>query len=86
MDLQFLKSILNVIQDFFRRWRFRYYLTLAYFSYWRSLLRRPNQVIASWTNGAPLGPRVVVFVHYDAEGTVQPFVMPYLQALHDLGL
>jgi lipopolysaccharide biosynthesis protein len=86
MDLQFLKSILNVIQDFFRRWRFRYYLTLAYFSYWRSLLRRPNQVISTWTNGAPLGPRVAIFVHYDAEGTVQPFVMPYLQALHDLGL
>lgn len=85
MDLQFLKSILNVIQDFFRRWRFRYYLTLAYFSYWRSFLRRPYQVISTWSNGAELGPRVAIFVHYDADGAVQPFVEPYLRALHAQG-
>jgi lipopolysaccharide biosynthesis protein len=28
---------------------------------------------------------VAVFVHYDADGAVQPFVMPYLKSLHGLG-
>ncbi len=83
--MEFLKSILNVVQDFWRRWRFRYYLALAYVSYWRSLLRRPNQVLSTWTNGRQLGRRVAVFVHYDFDGKVQPFVLPYLQALHALG-
>ena len=84
--MEFLKSILNVIQAFYRRWRFRYFLAQAYLSYWRSLLRRPNQVIDTWTNGQPLGRRVAVFVHYDPDGKVQPFVLAYLQALRDLAI
>lgn len=84
--MEFLKSILNVVQDFYRRWRFRYFLVQAYFSYWRSFLRSPNQVIDTWTNGRALGRRVAVFVHYDAAGEVQPYVVPYLQSLHDLGI
>jgi lipopolysaccharide biosynthesis protein len=84
--MEFLKSILNVVQDFWRRWRFRYFLAHAYLSYWRSFLRSPNQVIDTWTNGRPLGRRVAVFVHYDAAGEVQPYLLPYLRALRDQGI
>ena len=84
--MDFLKSILNTVQDFFRRWRFRYYLALAYLSYFRSFLRSPNQVIETWTNGRKLGRRIAVFVHFDPAGEVQRYLLPYLQALHDYGL
>lgn len=83
--MEFLRSILNVLQAFWRRWRFRYFLAQAYLSYFRSFLRRPNQVIHTWTNGRPLGRKLVVFVHYDAAGEVQPYLLPYLQALHAHG-
>jgi len=83
--MKFLQSLANYVQDFFRRWRFRWHLTLAYFSYWRSLLRRPYQVISTWSNGEALGRRVAVFVHFDPDGNVQPFVQTYVQSLHDLG-
>lgn len=84
--MDFLKSILNTAQAFFRRWRFRYYLALAYLSYFRSFLRSPNQVIDTWTNGRALGRRIAVFVHFDPAGEVQRYVLPYLQALQDQGL
>lgn len=83
--MEFLRSILNVVQAFWRRWRFRYFLAHAYLSYFRSLLRRPNQVIHTWSAGRPLGRKVAVFVHYDAAGEVQPYLLPYLQALHERG-
>jgi lipopolysaccharide biosynthesis protein len=83
--MEFIRSILNVIQAFWRRWRFRYHLLHAYLSYFRSFLSRPNQVIQTWTNGRPLGRKIVVFVHYDAAGEVQPYLLPYLQALHAQG-
>ena len=83
--MEFLRSILNVVQAFWRRWRFRYFLAQAYISYFRSLLRRPNQVIHTWSAGRPLGRKVAVFVHYDAAGEVQPYLLPYLQALHERG-
>jgi lipopolysaccharide biosynthesis protein len=84
--MEFLKSFLNVVQDFYRKWRFRYFLMHAYFSYWRSFLRSPNQVIHTWTNGRKLGRRVAVFVHFDAAGEVQPYLLPYLRALHAHGI
>ncbi len=83
--MEFLKSILNVVQDFWRRWRFRWFLLHAYLSYFRSFLRKPYQVIDTWTNGKPLGRKVVVFVHYDAAGEVQAYLLPYLQALNEHG-
>ena len=84
--MDFIKTILNTIQDFFRRWRFRYHRALAYLSYFRSFLRSPNQVIETWTNGKSLGRRVAVFVHFDPAGDLQRYVVPYLQALHAQGI
>jgi len=83
--MDFLKSILNVVQDFYRRWRFRYFLMHAYLSYWRSLLRSPNQVIHTWTNGRKLGRKIVVFVHFDPAGELQAYMLPYLRALQEHG-
>ncbi len=83
--MEFLKSILNVLQDFWRRWRFRYFLAHAYVWYWRSFLRSPNQVVSTWTNGQKLGRRVAVFVHFDAAGELQPYLLPYLRALSEHG-
>lgn len=84
--MEFLKSILNVVQDTYRRWRFRWFLLQAYISYWRSFLRSPGQVIDTWTNGQKLGRRVAVFVHFDAAGEVQPYVLDYLRALRELAI
>lgn len=85
MDNQFLKAFFLSINDFLRRWNFRRHLALAYVSYWRSFLRSPHQVISTWTDGAQLGPRVAIFVHYDPDGIVQPFVATYVRSLHALG-
>ena len=84
--MDFFNTIHAILRAFYQRWRFRYYLARAYTSYWRSLLRRPNQVIDTWTNGRPLGRRVAVFVHFDTDCAVQPFVLAYLQALHALAI
>ncbi len=84
MDL--FTSLLNVVRDSYRRWRFRYFLLEAYISYWRSFLRSPNQVINTWTNGRPLGRKVAVFVHFDLAGELQPYLLPYLQALQRHGI
>jgi lipopolysaccharide biosynthesis protein len=83
MDI--LKLAFDMFVAFWRRWRFRYFLAQAYLSYWRSFLRRSNQIINTWSNGAPLGRRVVVFVHFDLAGEVQPYLLGYLQALRDQG-
>jgi len=83
--MEFLRSILNVLQPFYRRWHFRYHLSKAYLNYFFSFLRGTNQVIDTWTNGQKLGRRIAVFVHYDAAGEVQPYVLPYLQALRSHG-
>lgn len=83
MDL--LTLFQTAVRDSYRRWRFRYFLLRAYISYWRSFLRSPNQVIHTWTNGRPLGRKVAVFVHFDLAGELQPYLLPYLRALHEHG-
>lgn len=47
----------------------------------------PTQAVFSWPETpADLGPRVVLFIHFDGSGKIQPFVHTYLEALHTAGL
>jgi lipopolysaccharide biosynthesis protein len=54
-------------------------------------LKTNRQTISSWPEPAaragetPLGPNVVVFVHFDGGGAVRRHVMNYLRALRDAG-
>ena len=77
----FLEPIRNFIRKL-NRWRS---VGGAYLSYAISFLRSPHQVINTWTNGEALRPRVAVFVHFDKDGIVQPFVLAYLKGLRANG-
>ena len=49
-------------------------------------LRSHRQVVAVWPEGAvPLGPRVALFCHFDAQGAVRADVLRYLAALREAG-
>ena len=52
-----------------------------------SLRYQGNQIRSIWPSGSiALGPKVAIFVHYDADGCVQDFVFTYLSALQAAGL
>jgi len=52
-----------------------------------SFLRSHRQMLRCWPDGkVPLGPRVVVFVHFDRRGAVAEHVLHYLAALREAGL
>ena len=49
-------------------------------------LRSHRQFVAVWPEGAvPLGPRVALFCHFDAQGAVRADVLRYLAALREAG-
>ena len=51
-----------------------------------SLLRSPHQLVRSWPDsGIALGPRVALFVHFDAKGRVRPYVLTYVSMLQQCG-
>ncbi len=59
---------------------------VGYIAFAISFLPRGPQVLSIWINPAiPLGPKVAVFVHFDRNGRVRPYVMSYLRALHANG-
>lgn len=69
----------------FKFWRLRVEAG-ALLSFYLAFLRRRSHIVSAWTNPAiPLGPRVAVFVHFDARGQVRPYVQAYLAALHASG-
>ena len=68
-------------------WRLWWHQTLPALSYLISYLRSPRQAISIWPETTiPLGPRVAIFVHFDASGAVRPDVLHYLSALREAGL
>jgi hypothetical protein len=51
-----------------------------------SFLRSPHQLVRSWPeSGITLGPRVAVFIHYDRQGVVRPYVQRYVTILQQCG-
>ena len=49
-------------------------------------LRSPRQILTTWPQaGITLGPRVVLFMHYDGRGGVGPQVFAYMRALQASG-
>lgn len=67
-----------------RRWRA---WVLSFPAFLVSLFRSPRQIVEAWPPGEiPLGPKVAVFVHFDARGNVRPYVLHYLRALHAAGI
>ncbi len=73
-------------------WNFWLWKFLPYSSYVRSLVRSPVQAVFSWPDPAvspkivTLGPRVVLFVHFDSGGDVRPYVAHYVRQLNETGL
>lgn len=59
---------------------------LPFTMYLLSFLRGHRHAVWHWPDCSPsLGPRVVLFVHFDRRGAVQPYVLHYLKALKDSG-
>lgn len=49
-------------------------------------LRRTRQIIDTWpAGGIPLGPRIVLFMHYDGRGFVRRQLLEYMRDLRDNG-
>lgn len=63
-------------------WRVR-----PHIAWFLSLRRALDQATFQWPDtAAEMGPRVVLFVHFDAAGEVRPYVLHYLRALREAGL
>jgi hypothetical protein len=68
-------------------WRLLWQQVLPALAYLASFLRSPRQTLSVWPEeGIRIGPRVALFVHFDADGAVQPHVLQYLSALVATGL
>jgi hypothetical protein len=60
---------------------------LSWIDYALSFFRNPHQLVRAWPGGEiPLGPKVAVFVHFDANGRVGDHVLHYVTALRDAGV
>lgn len=68
-------------------WRLVWQHGLPALAYLASFLRSPYQTLSAWPeDGIRVGPRVAVFVHFDAGGALRPHVLHYLSALRAAGL
>ena len=68
-------------------WRLLWQRAIPALFYVASFLRSSRQAVSVWPEaGFRAGPRVAVFVHFDARGEVRPHVRQYLAALREAGL
>ena len=68
-------------------WRFVWQRCWPALTYVVSTLRSPRQAVSVWPEGGiKVGPRVAIFIHFDAGGAVRPYVQQYLSALREAGL
>lgn len=71
----------------FVAWRLVWQRVIPTLFYLASFLRSPRQAVSVWPEaGFRIGPRVAVFVHFDASGALRPYVRQYLSALRETGL
>ena len=76
MRLQRLLALWQQIRSWISR-------QLSWIDYALSFLRSPHQIVRAWPEGEiPLGPRVAIFVHFDANGRVGAHVLHYVTSLH----
>jgi hypothetical protein len=81
------KRWLYVLRLPFVAWRLVWQRGIPALFYLASFLRSPRQAVLVWPEaGFRVGPRVAVFVHFDARGEVRPHVRQYLSALREAGL
>ena len=74
-----------------------YWRIVRWIAYGFSFLRSPDQAVFSWPEGpperpserpselGPIGSKVALFVHFDGQGVVRPYVRVYLSALREAG-
>ena len=68
-------------------WRLLWQRGLPAMIFLASYLRSPRQAIRIWPeDGIRVGPRVAIFVHFDANGAVRQDVLGYLSELREAGL
>jgi len=68
-------------------WRLVWHHGLPALAYLASFLRNRHQMLSVWPeDGIRGGPRVAIFVHFDAGGALRPHVLQYLSALRATGL
>jgi len=68
-------------------WRFTWRRGWPALAFLASYLRSPHQVLSVWPEGGiEVGPRVAIFIHFDAGGALRLHVRQYLSALREAGL
>ena len=68
-------------------WNTLIWRIIPYSAFLVSLRRSHVQAVLSWPDTKPLlAPRVALFVHYDGNRTVRPYVLHYLSRLQEAGL
>jgi len=59
---------------------------LAYVDYGLSFLRKNSQIVEVWPQGEmKLGPRIVIFIHYDGQGALGDHTQHYVRSLKAAG-
>lgn len=87
MNMSDMSKLLRPVVWLARKaWNSLLWRVMPYLSYLRNRHVSPVQAVLSWPETKPvLGPRVVVFVHFDSSGEVRPYVQHYVRSLNDAG-
>jgi lipopolysaccharide biosynthesis protein len=78
-----IRALKGLLRKLWNTWIWRIVPYTAFLVSFRS----PSQAVFSWPDTKPLlGPRVVLFVHFDGNKSIRPYVVHYLSHLHAAGL
>lgn len=78
------RALLNLLR---KLWNIVIWRIVPYAAFVFSMRRSHVQAVMSWPDTRPaLGPRVALFVHYDGNKSVRPYVLNYLGRLREAGL